>query len=45
MLRSVVITSVPESEDVMNHVASRSVAMADMAQASQSASLIRSIVA
>ena len=45
MLRKVVMTRVPESDDVMNHVASRRVAMADMAQASQPASVIWPMVA
>ena len=44
MLRRVVMTRVPESADVMNHVANRRVARADMAQANQLTSVIRSMV-
>ena len=44
MLSRVVMTSVPESEDVMNHVPSRRVARADMAHVSQPMSLNLSMV-
>ena len=44
MLSMVVMTSVPESDEVMNQVASRKVASAAIAQFSQCTSVIRSMV-
>ena len=44
MLSMVAMTNVPESDDVMNQVASRNVASADIAQTSQGISVIRSMV-
>ena len=44
MLSMVVMTSVLESEDVMNHVASRKVAGAAMIQFSQEMPVTRSMV-
>ena len=44
MLSMVVMTSVPESEEVMNQVASRKVASAAMIQLSQEMPVTRSMV-